>query len=976
MDSDDELVQKCQARVGSVIAGKWTLASLIGVGGMAAVYAGVHRNGVAAALKILHASFAHNQDIRGRFLREAYIANKIEHPGVVRVLDDDVLPSGEPYLVMELLLGESVEARAARNGKKLPLDEVLFIAERTLAVLELAHAHGVVHRDLKPENLFFTEDGDVKVLDFGIARLMEGTSDANRTRTGILMGTPSYMAPEQALGRWSQVDARTDIFAVGSIVFSLLAGRPVHAAPTGNEMLILAATRPAPSLAKHAEVPLEVARIVDRSLQYDQTRRYPDAASMRADLIALGVSPDADTERPPPPNEPASVAPVAKHGSVMPPKRKSMLPAPDDVDPLVLSAPTRIGHASPAANLTPRTDRPPRGDIVELYEPGFASAAEGDALTEVFRQLDRALFCLQQYGADHPEARQRLEKVFDECQRAFLETDEALMWQVTPYAFTAQNRALWEPRAPFDRVPYQLFADGVRVLGLLPGLELDELLGFVRIITLDRSREMAPEDDFVTLLWDADHAHVVYQAIDSFSEGDQAARGRFERDVGEVVALAHFDTSFQLEECWGDHKGKGRSANDRDAEVLRLLTAPDTADAEANARADALRLREIDFGASTGTSPVHVEMSTLRELSRSLVSSLPLSDRFLIAAVAAYRVAARADIAATVTTPLRATVDQLAHASPERAIELVSGLCDAFDDEKDPLRARLVGATLSERTLRAIFKGALGEVAAGGPFSTGLATILPVIDDTHIKAALDILPSVGEGRLKDLLVGYVARVGEGHEAELALLFEEAELDLGLALIRVLVRIGTPSARNAIASAAKSRHAVVRIEALGHMEGVSSERLRLELRALLEDPSTEVRVAALHAMRDHAIRVAGPFLVLRIKASGFDRLEYDERRQALHTLSVLAPARAETVCLELLGEARMVTSEAHEETRALAAEILGTVASTPESMAALDIASTARWKNSERVRISATHAKERAVIRLSQRPAPPLEEKIS
>ena len=99
-------------------------------------------------------------------------------------------------------------------------------------------------------------------------------------------------------------------------------------------------------------------------------------------------------------------------------------------------------------------------------------------------------------------------------------------------------------------------------------------------------------------------------------------------------------------------------------------------------------------------------------------------------------------------------------------------------------------------------------------------------------------------------------------------------------------------------------------------------------------------------------------------------------QALHTLSVLAPTRAETVCLELLGEARMVTSEAHEETRALAAEVLGTVASTAEAMAALDMASTARWKNSERVRISATHAKERAVIRLSQHPGPPLEEKIS
>jgi hypothetical protein len=484
---------------------------------------------------------------------------------------------------------------------------------------------------------------------------------------------------------------------------------------------------------------------------------------------------------------------------------------------------------------------------------------------------------------------------------------------------------------------------------------------------------MAPEDDFVTLLWDADYAHVVYQAIDSFAEGDQAARGRFERDVGEVVALAHFDTSFQLEECWGDHKGKGRTAANRDAELLRLLSLPNTTDPEANARAHALRLREIDFGPGAGESPVHVEMSTLRELSRTLVSSLPLSDKFLLAVVTAYRVAHQAGIAHSVTTPIRATVDQLAAAAPERAIELISSLCAAFEDERDPLRAPLVGAVVSERTVRAIFEGALGEArgSTADTFEKGLATILTVVDDTHLEPALEVLPSVRDGAFKELLIGYVARVGDGHEAELAALFEDAELDLGLALIRVLVRIGTPKARDAIASATKSRHAVVRIEALGHMEGVSSERLRLELRALLEDPSSDVRIAALRAMHDHTIRVAGPFLVLRIKAPGFDRLEYDERRQALHTLATLAPLRAETVCLELLAEARMVTSEAHEETRALAAEVLGVVASTPEAMTALDNASTARWKNSERVRISATHAKERAVIRLSQHPGAPL-----
>ncbi len=978
MDSDDELVQKCQAHVGSVLAGKWTLEGLIGIGGMAAVYASTHRNGATAAIKILHATFAHNPDIRGRFLREAYIANKFEHSGVVRVLDDDVMQTGEPYLVMELLLGESVEARAARSNKKLELDEVLFIAERTLTVLELAHARGVVHRDLKPENLFFTEDGEVKVLDFGIARLMEGTQDANRTRTGILMGTPSYMAPEQALGRWSQVDARTDLFAVGAIMFSLLTGKPVHAAATGNEMLILAATRPAPSLARHADVPKTVVRIVDRALQYDKVRRYPDAASMRAEIadVIQGVSPNADTERPPR----GSVLPAKRRSNLPPPKRQSVLPAPADVDPETLAATTRVGPGSPELlALSAEVERPREGDALELFDPSFASDTDRSALAEVFRHLERALFSIQQYGADHPEAGQRLGKVYEQCQKALLESEDALMWQVTPYAFTVRGESLWEPRPPFDRVPYQLFADGVRVMGLLPGLDSDELLAFLRIITLDRAAEMAPEDDFVTLLWDANFSHVVYQAIDTFAEGDQSARGRFERDVGEVVALAHFDTSFQLEECWQENKGQGKRTEPRDAELLKLLSLPDTSDPEALARADAMRLREIDFGGGSD-APLHVDMSTLRALAAMLTSSIPLSDRFLLACATAYRVAVSAGVTGNVTSPLRSAMDQLASVSPASAIELIDGLCRAFEDPRDPksateLRAALVGAVISKKTMQAILKGAIAETAGSGVYARGLGTVLDALDDSHVRSTLEVLTSVAEGELKELLVGYIARVGRGHEAEMGQLFAEADLDLGLTLIRVLGRIGTPDARNAIAQATQSRHAVVRIEALGHMEGVSSERLRLELRALLEDPASEVRVAALRAMQEHAIRVVGPFLVLRIKASGFDRLDFEERRQSLQTLAALAPARAEAICLALLAEGRMVTTDAHEETRALAADVLGAIASSTESLVALDAASTARWRNSERVRISATHAKEKAVVRLSQQP-PPMKERSS
>ncbi|MGH7293742.1 MAG: serine/threonine-protein kinase [Polyangiaceae bacterium] len=196
-------------RVGSVLNDKWTLERLIGVGGMAAVYAARHRNGARAAVKVLHPELSRHREVRERFLREGYAANKVEHPSVVKVMDDDVIASGPDagtaYLVMELLEGESLQDRLER-GPPVSEREFLAIAEKVLDVLDSAHARNVVHRDLKPENLFLlhgdggndTDPLRVKVLDFGLARLLDGQTI---TSYGLALGTPSFMSPEQAAGR-------------------------------------------------------------------------------------------------------------------------------------------------------------------------------------------------------------------------------------------------------------------------------------------------------------------------------------------------------------------------------------------------------------------------------------------------------------------------------------------------------------------------------------------------------------------------------------------------------------------------------------------------------------------------------------------------------------------------------------------------------------------------------------------------------
>jgi serine/threonine-protein kinase len=278
---DESLDERSARRIGMVFGGKFRIEAVIGAGGMATVYRAVHRNGHRVAIKVLHPELSSHGDVRARFVREAYIANSIDHPGVVRVLDDDVAEDGSAFLVMTLLEGETLRARATRRGDRLPCREVLALGREILDVLVAAHARGVVHRDIKPENVFLTTDLELKVLDFGIART-DDNPDALATRDGARLGTPAFMAPEQAMGRRDEVDARSDVWSVGATLFTLLSGRFVHDAVSGTELMIRAATQPARSLADvEPEAPVSVVALIDRALRLARDERWPSASAMK-----------------------------------------------------------------------------------------------------------------------------------------------------------------------------------------------------------------------------------------------------------------------------------------------------------------------------------------------------------------------------------------------------------------------------------------------------------------------------------------------------------------------------------------------------------------------------------------------------------------------------------------------------------------------------------------------------------------------
>jgi Protein kinase domain len=278
-DDDDSVF----SRVGTVVADRWRIERVIGVGGMGVVYAATHRNGQRVALKFLRREFCAVPEARERFLAEARIANRLGHPAITRMSDDGETDDGCLYLVMELLQGSTLEEHLKLVHRPVPLERVTAILDTLLDVLEVAHKAGVLHRDIKPANIFLCDDGGVRLLDFGVARTDEARSF--KTVTGVTLGTPTFMSPEQASGRWEEVDERSDLFALGATAYALLTGVNIRQAGTCSEELVLAMTKQVPSLAKlRPDLSSGWIAVIDCALQFAKEERFASAAAMRAAL--------------------------------------------------------------------------------------------------------------------------------------------------------------------------------------------------------------------------------------------------------------------------------------------------------------------------------------------------------------------------------------------------------------------------------------------------------------------------------------------------------------------------------------------------------------------------------------------------------------------------------------------------------------------------------------------------------------------
>ncbi|HTJ81027.1 MAG TPA: protein kinase [Polyangiaceae bacterium] len=913
---------RARARIGKTIKGKYRLDSMLGIGGMATVYAATHRNGSRLALKILHSEFARDDAIKDRFLREGYVANKVDHPGRVAILDDDVSESGDAFLVMELLEGEELQKLWKRYNRKVPVPEALEISAQALDVLHAFHEVGIVHRDIKPANIFVTKEHVVKLLDFGVARMREAGGD--KTRAGTALGTPSFMAPEQAMGLTDGVDGRADVFSIGATLYAILSGQRLHQGRSDNEAFILAATQPAPSLARIApDLPVEVIALVDKALAWDPRNRFESAAAMRDECRQLIQKLD-------PSAVPVAQAPAAQAQSTQQPSAQPAAPAKKE-EPVEL----------PASESDPHVQR----------------------LIDFFRRVERLLPAVRQYGWQHPEADNKLRATHAGLVEALRESPDQVYWGLLPYSFVHRTVPVWEPAAPFDVVPYNLFAAGIRSFRVSPGVTEQEVRGLCEVLLIDPAKDLTPEDDVASALWERRLEHIKYDVINVFAEGDAADREAFYEEADQLEGVAA--------------KASDERVNRAEAAAMNVQV-----DAQASqvARAagqvlalDAMQKKAV--AAQLETSPERWSERFIDVVSDAFIDTIKRRDTQLVAEPldASARdlvLSRRFDVLFPMYDAIRRSLEQAAanQRYPGLDPRTVGGHLTRAMFGPETVRLLLVEAIRSNQ--QAIMQGPAAQSAVVNldQLSQQLSMIFNDLGNDHVAAVTSVLDQTQHEGLRNVLFGFLQRTMSGREHEIADRIPNMSIDTARPLLRLLASIKTQGGFDQLRRLAQGGNPTLKCEATAYL-AQTPEQLRDELTRLTEHPQPEVRQAALRTMAYHQVRAAGPLLVKRVQDPTFNQLPVLERRELFSALYVLNPQRGEQLAIEIVQKHGLLVDEPLEETRALCAELLGQNARTMEALEAVLQACKRRWWNTEPLRHAATTAAEAIAQRLGRRISP-------
>ena len=367
------------------VVGNYRVTAKLAEGGMGAVYRAEHPLlGKTAAVKVLLPELSQNHEIVNRFFNEARAATAIRHPGIVEIFDFGYLQSGMAYITMELLDGEPLSKVLVARGGRLTEQEALLYTRGIASALAAAHAQGIIHRDLKPDNIFLVRDPDMlggwrpKILDFGIAKVTEAQriGGVSKTRTGAVLGTPTYMSPEQCRGV-GDIDARSDLYSVGCILYEMLVGRPPFNSEGIGELLAMHMYQPpVPPNEAGANISLAAESLILQLLQKQPNDRVQSAADLarllgQGSVPALAGSMSATMAVP---GHPTPAPLLTPHGMLTPAPRNT-------AGGVAASAPTTLSAAVGAGTTSAGVTEPPRksrglviGGVVAVVAAGGIAA--------------------------------------------------------------------------------------------------------------------------------------------------------------------------------------------------------------------------------------------------------------------------------------------------------------------------------------------------------------------------------------------------------------------------------------------------------------------------------------------------------------------------------------------------------------------------------------------------------------------------
>jgi hypothetical protein len=799
---------------------------------------------------------------------------------------------------MELLEGETLAALWKRLGRRLPVVPALDIAEQLLDFLSVCHGQGIVHRDLKPANIVITHDRTVKVLDFGVAQLRDATT-TEHTRAGTALGTPSYMSPEQARGLGDKLDGRADLFSVGAILYALLSGKRLNTGRNNDEALIMAATQPASSVARVApDLAVDVIALVDKALAWDRRARFADAAEMRVAVLAA----------------------LEKLGSRRAQRRKTEL----DVEDVT-------------ADAAEQDDAPAGASPADVSLVAAEDDPAVERLRSIFRQIERVLPSVRQYGWSHPETERKVRASFEEIASALAEAPDTLRWAVRPYSFAHRDREIWEPTAPLDTVPYGLFEAGVREMRFEPGFAEVELRRLLAVMLIDPATELAPEDDLATVLWELELPHVRVECADGFAEGGAAAREAFFEEADRIEALAD------------------RAAKTARAEAHAMSVQTDRGGLVADPIAASLAIDPTTRAALATALAVPTERWTERyvdALVDALVETRRRGDLDLVlaplaASAADMIVSGRASLALSLHGALLEVLAARvrgAGSDDARAIAAAVGRA-MFGGNALPLALKAVEGTREEEPARA---------ALAAVITMGLA----VASAEEAPRVLAALPLAADDRLRAPMLEFLVRCADDAGArEIAKQIGALAPDLARAILATLAASPNaqgPTVRAIVLALTEGGDPLMRLEAV-LAQAATPDAVRAELVRLVDDAREDVRLAVLRAVAARGVKELGPLLVRRIEEPAFHGLSTEERHETLRALFAMHPARAEQLVIELLSQRQVLKNEARDRTRAIAAELMGEHGTSAEAMQSLAAAAKGWWGISDELKGAAQAA---------------------